>query len=528
MAKSEDDHLEDRTQSFQYQAMSGPPWENTPSGSFNSQSFHSAVPLTSSIWPAGSFSSFDGLLSEAPSLLRSEANRVSVLVTARNYARFLGECLTSIQNQTHPPLEIIYSDDGSVDGSVNVARAFPGVRILARPHEGIAASRNAAVAASSGEFLLHVDGDDVLSPDFIRQHLQALQSNPEATFAYGPAQGFGIRNNYWDRPAWSRTQLWIRNYVNTSALYRRWAFEAAGGWRIGVGTCFDWDLALRASRFGPAVPSQACLQYRQHSASWSRAFWNHRSSRQEIVNVHARIRQQAASVTIGCVYSGRLPDLLPKWLEALARTVNNTDLPYPNLLFVDGTPTQSAGELLLNAASRHPEFREVHYVRATSPIRLPIARSNRDDRASFMASACNQILDGCTSDVIWFVEDDVLVPEESYSRLLWLLMRGDQPRPAVAGAYRSRHAPGSFVAHQWGERIETLQKLPREAFPVDLTGTGCLMIFRPFARHRFQSHVQGIAAHDWAWCRQLTDNGSSVMIDPQVLCQHFLDGTTAV
>lgn len=448
---------------------------------------------------------------------------VSVLVTARNYAVFLKECLESILQQTSPVDEIIYSDDGSDDESLDVVQQIPRVKVLCRRHEGIAASRNAAVAASTGDFLVHVDGDDVLTPDFIERHLQALQSNPEATFAYGPAEGFGIRTCNWDAPPWNRNLLWARNYVNTSAMYRRWAFEAAGGWRTGVGTCFDWDLALRASRFGPAVASSALLRYRQHPQSWSRAFWKDRLTTREVTKLHGRIRQSAVTVTIGCVYSGRLPGLLPRWLDALAMSIRNTDLPRPNLFFVDGTPEQSAGELLLKEASRYAEFRQVQYTRGRSVRRPPFERSQRDARATFMATACNQVLDGSNTDVAWFVEDDILVPENAYATLLSSLMRGRAPRAAVAGIYRSRHEPENLVAHTYGNRICTLKEMPKQPTEVDLTGSGCLMILRPFARHRFTSHVQQIPAHDWAWCLDLKKQGGRVLLEPEVACRHYVD-----
>ena len=421
-----------------------------------------------------------------------------MIVTARNYGAFLKDCLESVHQQSVPADEIIYSDDGSKDESLEIALRFPRVKVFGRRHEGIAASRNAAAAASTGDLLVHVDGDDMLAPDFLQCHRRALEANPEASFADGPADAFGLRNCHWKVPFWSRSLLWVRNYVNTSAMYRRWAFEAAGGWRTGVGHCFDWDLALRASRFGPAIASDARLHYRQHAGSWSRAFWKDRFTSEEVTRLHGRIRQMAATVTVGCVYSGRLPQLLPDWLGALARSVRTTDLPRPKLLFVDGTPEQSAGELLLREAKRYPEFRQFQYLCARSGLRPPFRNDERNERARFMANACNQILDESGTDVVWFLEDDLLPPENAYARLLHSLLQGRVPRPAVAGVYRSRHDPQFLVAHQNGTRISTLTQPPSEAIEVDMTGTGCLMVFRPYARHRFSSHVDQIPAHDWA------------------------------
>lgn len=459
----------------------------------------------------------------AVSAANLSASCVSVIVTSRNYGRFLKECLQSILTQSYPAFEIIYCDDGSVDESIAVARQFPEVRLLCRQHEGIAAARNAAVAISTGEYLVHVDGDDILTPDFIENHLRALQTNPEASFAYGPADGFGIRDCRWEAPAWNRQLLWKRNYVNTSAMFRRRAFDAAGGWRAGFGTCFDWDLALRASRFGPALASNAVLRYRQHADSWSRRIWNDSLTREGATELRGQIRQSAATVTVACVFSNRVPELLPSWLEALADSITNSFLPRPNLFFIDGSPNQDAGERLLKEAVRFPMFQQIQYARSGCTRRPPFQREERSERAQFMASACNQILDSSTTDVIWFLEDDLIVPTNAYSDLMSLLLGGSEPRPAVAGLYRSRHSPDNFVAHHWNGHVETITVLPKRPTAVDMTGTGCLMVMRPFATHRFTSHVNKVAAHDWAWCLQLKREGKPVLVDPGVVCRHHSD-----
>ena len=96
--------------------------------------------------------------------------RVSVVVGARNYGHFLGPCLHSIYAQTRRPAEVIYADDGSEDDSLAVARAFEahGLKVLALPFRGVAAVRNAGAEATTGDLLLFVDGDNLLTPDFLR------------------------------------------------------------------------------------------------------------------------------------------------------------------------------------------------------------------------------------------------------------------------------------------------------------------------------------------------------------------------
>ena len=82
---------------------------------------------------------------------------VSVIIPVYNGDRFLAEAITSACEQDYEPMEIIVADDGSSDGSVALAKSFPGVRVLELPHSGVSVARNEAVAASTGEWLAFLD-----------------------------------------------------------------------------------------------------------------------------------------------------------------------------------------------------------------------------------------------------------------------------------------------------------------------------------------------------------------------------------
>jgi len=469
-----------------------------------------------------------GTLASADSAKVVGSPSVSVLVTARNYGRYLGSCLESVCRQTTAPTEIVYCDDGSDDDSVEIARGFPGVTVLAREHAGVAAARNAAVAASQGELLVHVDGDDVLPPDFLEKHCRALAARPDAVFAYGPANAFGLQKKLWCTPEWDRARLWIRNYVNTSAIYRRWAFEAAGGWRDGAETCWDWDLALRVSRYGCGVVSDATLDYRQHQESWSRRLQARLGPHFRPGRIYGKVRRMAARISICSILSGRLPELFPKWLSAIAQSVRDSGTTIPSLVLLDCAPEAFRSTLYHSLSQQGETFSDIRCVRHCAEYSWKTERERRDRVAEFMARACNRVLDLTNSEIVWFVEDDIIVPRNAYSDLLRLLTDGTVPKAAVAGMYRNRHVPDEFVAHYWDHEIQTLRTPPREPTTVDMTGTGCLMMFRPFANHRFQSHVRNIPAHDWAWCVQLKKRGTPVVIIPGVQCRHHRDNTVFV
>lgn len=455
---------------------------------------------------------------------RSIAPKISVLVTARNYARFLEECLESVLHQTLTSVEIIYCDDGSDDDSVQVASRFADVKVVELRHRGVARARNAAVHASSGEYLVHVDGDDVLPPDYLEKHYLALCRRPDCVFAYGAAQAFGAHDTLWAAPEWDRSKLWRRNFVNTSAMYRRWAFKAAGQWRQGLGTCWDWDLALRVSRLGPGILSDAVLGYRQHSDSWSNRLRSQLETKEFSGELLGSVRRLSATTTIASILSGRLPTLFTNWIASVAESVRNTEGLRPDLLLLDNSNNESFRSKILEEAGRFSDcFNEIRYMRHDVRFEWQTESDRRDRVAEFMTGASNRVLEHCHTDVLWFIEDDIIVPQNAYSDLLQILTDGMNPKAAVSGVYRSRHDASRYVAHFWDEEPIPLRTVPGEPSEIDVCGTGCLMLFRPLASHRFESHVNGIPAHDWAWCTSLRLAGHRVMLDPRVSCRHYVD-----
>ena len=95
---------------------------------------------------------------------------VSIIITNYNYARYVGAAIDSALAQTHPDCEVIVVDDGSKDESRSVLQAYrdrPGVRLIFQANGGQAAAFNTGFAASSGDFILFLDADDLLHPEAV-------------------------------------------------------------------------------------------------------------------------------------------------------------------------------------------------------------------------------------------------------------------------------------------------------------------------------------------------------------------------
>lgn len=104
-----------------------------------------------------------------------EKETVSVIVPVYNNEKYIKKCINSIRTQTWKDLEILVIDDGSSDDSGNIleklAETDTRIRLIHQKNAGVAAARNKGLDLSSGTYLVFVDGDDFLAPDYIEKFL---------------------------------------------------------------------------------------------------------------------------------------------------------------------------------------------------------------------------------------------------------------------------------------------------------------------------------------------------------------------
>ncbi len=133
-------------------------------------------------------------LSRGTAAVGTAPGRVSVVMPVLDGARFLAEAVESVIAQAYPDWELLIVDDGSTDGSREIARDFADRhpdRIRTLPPEGegrrgASRARNRGIAAATGEFLGLLDADDVWLPDKLSEQVPRLASRPDVGFVYGP------------------------------------------------------------------------------------------------------------------------------------------------------------------------------------------------------------------------------------------------------------------------------------------------------------------------------------------------------
>jgi glycosyltransferase involved in cell wall biosynthesis len=111
----------------------------------------------------------------------SRRHTVSAVIPAFNEERFIATAIESVLSQTYPPVECIVVDDGSTDGTAEVARGFGSqVRLVQGESRGAAAARNRGADLAEGDMLAFLDADDRWLPERLERQVKELEAEPRA------------------------------------------------------------------------------------------------------------------------------------------------------------------------------------------------------------------------------------------------------------------------------------------------------------------------------------------------------------
>ncbi|HUO69166.1 MAG TPA: glycosyltransferase family A protein [Solirubrobacteraceae bacterium] len=196
---------------------------------------------------------------------------VSVVIACFNYAHWLPDSVGSVLEQTFADFELLIVDDGSTDDSLEVARrlAQSDARITAIGQAGAgqpAIPRNRAIERARGRYIVSLDADDRLGPTALELCRAELEADPRAGLAFPQQQDFGASDQLHPHLDWRLERLKRFNYLPSATMFRRSAWEAAGGYNTNVRGYEDWDLWLgiaEAGFIGRAAPG-ALWYYRRH------------------------------------------------------------------------------------------------------------------------------------------------------------------------------------------------------------------------------------------------------------------------
>lgn len=185
---------------------------------------------------------------------------VSVYMPLHNAGPFAERAISSITRQSLLDIELVIVENGSTDGSREVARRAaatdPRIRLVEHDEPlGVAGAANVAVAACRAEVVARMDQDDVSHPERLALQLAVLERDPAAVAVGALAAGIDASGAV-VRPANRRRLLThsdLPPFPHGTLMHRRGAFERAGGYRAEAGAWEDADLLWRLADLGRVV-----------------------------------------------------------------------------------------------------------------------------------------------------------------------------------------------------------------------------------------------------------------------------------
>ncbi len=185
--------------------------------------------------------------------------RVSVVIPCYNHGQYIEEAIASVEQYPDKSVyEIIIVNDGSTDAqTIETLKKLEekGYFVLNQENTGLADARNNGVKLAKGDYILPLDSDNMIRPDYIKYGIEIMDKNPKVGMVYGDAQLFGTRNGIRKAGKYNRRRQFVWNAIDACAVIRKAALDEIGGydrnmpfmgyedWNFVVSLDFsDWEI----------------------------------------------------------------------------------------------------------------------------------------------------------------------------------------------------------------------------------------------------------------------------------------------
>lgn len=207
---------------------------------------------------------------------------VTVVLPYHRLDATIGETLESVFAQTHPRIEVLVVNDGSLreqDAFLYELADAGRISVVSQVNAGLSAARNTGARQARGRYVLPLDADDMIDPAFVARCVDVLERDPSLAYAttwvrYLEHDGTPMEgaNGYMPYGNWSRL-LEKNNVAGTcAAVFRRRVFELGFSYSPDLTSYEDWLLYLelaRAGHLGEVIPERL-FHYRVRPRSMMR------------------------------------------------------------------------------------------------------------------------------------------------------------------------------------------------------------------------------------------------------------------
>jgi hypothetical protein len=292
---------------------------------------------------------------------------VSIVLPCFNGGAELFEAVASCDRIRDVFYELLVVDDGSDEPTTRrllEQLEHIGYPVIRQENRGLSAARNTARRAARGRYLLPLDHDNRLRPEYAIRAAEVMGRDPQVGVVYGDAQRFGSRDDRWEMGPFDVERLLRWNHIDACAVIRTEAIDECGGYdEEMVAGAEDWDLWLglveRGWRFR-YVP-EVLFDYRVRPGSMVTGLEEPGRRRDVVAHIVAKHRD---------LYAAHLPAViggLQHWIGELYQSATSLSGEVDQLTERAARAERESGELGRRVAATDAELARV---RATRTWRL--------------------------------------------------------------------------------------------------------------------------------------------------------------
>lgn len=200
-------------------------------------------------------------------MIKDCAESVSVIIPTYNTAKYIGQAIESVLEQTSPPFEIIVVDDGATDDTESVVKKFGAhIRYLYQENHGPSHARNRGVEIASGDYVAFIDADDVWLPEHLSIHLNQFNKFENLDISVG----FTCEMEFNKTPDVDILEAERNSILNLSlcaSLIKKNTFDDVGFFDedLIMGEDTDWFLKAKENQKTIAISRELVSLYRKHA-----------------------------------------------------------------------------------------------------------------------------------------------------------------------------------------------------------------------------------------------------------------------
>lgn len=174
---------------------------------------------------------------------------VSIIIPCFNQGSYINDALESLEKCDKSLFETIIINDGSTDSYTNKILqdlSAQGFFVIFQKNMGLAEARNNGIKSAKGKYILPLDSDNKIRPEYLTQSLEVFEKYEDVAVVYGNAAYFGDKQGILKPGSFTLQRLMLRNYIDACAVIKKSIIEEAGYYdTMRFMGLEDWDMWLR-------------------------------------------------------------------------------------------------------------------------------------------------------------------------------------------------------------------------------------------------------------------------------------------